>query len=129
MKTFTGNLNVLAGNIFAYQLLVEKVRTYLLLKNGDKKNRKKMLLKRWQDGWWDSSSLWNFSGSNEWILTNAWIQSFKKSTNSGGLCINPSSICFFKFQKFKNLKKAFKLKWTFYCNNSAGCLNLQKILN
>ena len=32
--TLIGNSNVLAGNIFVYQLFVEKVHTYVLLKNG-----------------------------------------------------------------------------------------------
>ena len=34
-----GNFNVLVGNIYVYQFFVEKGRTYLLLKKGDKKSR------------------------------------------------------------------------------------------
>ena len=51
MKTLIGSLNVLAGNIFAYQLFVEKVRTWLLLKKGDEKSRKKNAVKarNWRD--------------------------------------------------------------------------------
>ena len=69
-----------------------KVCTYLLLKIGDEKS----IDKKWGsseklNGWQSSFFVWNFVGSNEWILTNAWIKTFKISTSSGGLWINPSS--------------------------------------
>ena len=41
MKILIGNSDVLAENIFVYQLLVEKVCTYLLSKNDDEKSRLK----------------------------------------------------------------------------------------
>ena len=45
MKTLIGNSDVLAENIFVYQLLVEKVPTYLLSKNDDEKSRLKSGIK------------------------------------------------------------------------------------
>ena len=38
-------MNILVENIFVYQLFIEKVPTYLLLKNGDKKSNKKNAIK------------------------------------------------------------------------------------
>ena len=51
MKTLIRYSDILTGNIFLYQLFVEKVRTYLLLKNGDKKIRQKNAVKtkNWTD--------------------------------------------------------------------------------
>ena len=51
LKTLIRNSNISAGNIFVYQLFVEKVRTYLLLKNGDQKIRYKNTAKtrNWTD--------------------------------------------------------------------------------
>ena len=51
MKTLITNSNILAGNIFVYQLFVEKVSTYLLLKNSEVKSREKnaIKIKIWTD--------------------------------------------------------------------------------
>lgn len=51
MKTSIRTSNVFAGNIFVYQLFVENVCTYLLLKNGNKKSREKKAVKKrnWTD--------------------------------------------------------------------------------
>ena len=51
MKTLITNSNILAGNIFVYQLFVEKVCTYPLLKNSEVKSREKnaIKIKIWTD--------------------------------------------------------------------------------
>ena len=64
MKILITNSNILAESVFVYQLSVEKVCAYLLLKNGDKKSREKT---EKLGEWWENSSLWNFGGSDETI--------------------------------------------------------------
>ena len=51
MKILIRNSNILPGHIFVYQLFVEKVCTYLLLKNGNKKSREENAVetRNWTD--------------------------------------------------------------------------------
>ena len=56
----------------------------LLLRNDDKKVDKKCCQSEKQNGWWGTSSLWNFGGFSEWIIINVWIKTFKKTLIKAG---------------------------------------------